>query len=181
MSESPQEPSSIRRAAFGVLMDAETVVGMYEYLAERGVRIWIDGGWCVDALLGRQTREHPDLDVALDRKDEEEFAEHMKGLGYTRRRDGDDTAWNYVLTDGRGRHVDVHVFEYDESGKNAYGIAYPYGSLTGQGRINGHAVDCVAPEWMFAFKTAYAPEERDLKDVHALSEKFGFEIPPTHR
>ncbi len=162
-------------------MDAATVSGIYSYLAERGVRIWIDGGWCVDALLGRQTREHPDLDVAIDHKDEEEFIEQMKGLGYARRPGGGDTAWNYVLTDGGGRGVDVHVFEYDESGKNVYGIEYPHGSLTGQGEIDGHIVDCVAPEWMFAFKTAYAPEERDLKDVHALSEAFGFEIPPTHR
>ncbi|OPG11236.1 nucleotidyltransferase domain-containing protein [Microbispora sp. GKU 823] len=161
-------------------MDAETVSGIYGYLAARGVKIWIDGGWCVDALLGKQTRGHPDLDVAIDHKDEEKFIEQMKGLGYTKRRDGGDTAWNYVLTDGRGRGIDVHVFEYDESGKNIYGIEYPYGSLTGQGEINGHTVDCVAPEWMFAFKTAYAPEEKDRKDVHALGEKFGFEIPPTH-
>ncbi len=162
-------------------MDGETVTGIYAYLAERGVKIWIDGGWCVDALLGRQTREHPDLDLALERKDEEEFVEHMKGLGYAKRRDGCDTAWNYVLTDDRGRSVDVHVFEYDDSGRNVYGIAYPYGSLTGQGRINGHAVDCVAPQWMFAFKTAYSPAEKDREDVHALSEAFGFEVPPTHR
>ncbi|MEV7805814.1 hypothetical protein AB0O28_22985 [Microbispora sp. NPDC088329] len=162
-------------------MDAATVSGIYRHLAGNGVRIWIDGGWCVDALLGEQTREHPDLDVALDRKDEERFIEHMKGLGYTRRRDDSDSAWNYVVTDDRGRGIDVHVFEYDESGRIVYGVAYPYGSLTGQGVINGHAVDCVAPEWMFAFKTAYPPAEKDLKDVHALSETFGFAIPPTHR
>ncbi|MEU8275619.1 nucleotidyltransferase domain-containing protein [Microbispora bryophytorum] len=162
-------------------MDAETVCGIYDYLAEREVRIWIDGGWCVDALLGKQTREHPDLDVAVDHKDEVEFAALMQGLGYTKRRDGDDTAWNYVLTDGRGRSVDVHVFEYDESGKNVYGIAYPYGSLTGLGTIDGRAVGCVAPEWMFTFKTAYTPQDKDREDVHALGERFGFEIPPSHR
>ncbi|MEN3536007.1 hypothetical protein AAH991_12895 [Microbispora sp. ZYX-F-249] len=162
-------------------MDAETVCGIYGYLAERGVKIWIDGGWCVDALLGRQTRRHPDLDVALGREDEERFVEHMASLGYTRRHDGDDTAWNYVLTDDRGHSVDVHVFEYDQSGRNVYGIAYPHGSLTGEGTIDGRTVACVAPEWMFAFKTAYAPADKDLADVRALSEAFGFEIPPTHR
>ncbi|WP_405394338.1 nucleotidyltransferase domain-containing protein [Microbispora hainanensis] len=162
-------------------MDAETVCRIYEHLAERGVKVWIDGGWCVDALLGRQTRDHPDLDLAVDRRDEEDFAGHMRGLGYVKRRDGDDTAWNYVLTDGRGHSVDVHVFEYDEAGNHVYGIAYPYGSLTGQGTINGHTVDCVAPEWMLAFKTAYPPQEKDRRDVRALGETFGFEIPPAHR
>ncbi|MFG1861146.1 nucleotidyltransferase domain-containing protein [Microbispora bryophytorum] len=85
-------------------MDAEAVCGIYDYLAERGVRIWIDGGWCVDALLGRQTRQHPDLDVAVDHKDEVEFAALMQGLG-----------------------------------------------------------------------------DKDREDVHALGEKFGFEIPPSRR
>ncbi|WP_220504388.1 nucleotidyltransferase domain-containing protein [Microbispora sp. H13382] len=181
MTEAPQEPSSSRRAALGVSTDAETVSGIYGYLAERGVKIWIDGGWCVDALLGRQTREHPDLDVALAREDEERFIEHMTDLGYTKRRDDNDTAWNYVVTDDRGRRVDVHVFEYDETGRNVYGIEYPHGSLTGEGTIDGRTVACVAPEWMFAFKTAYPPAEKDLEDVRALSETFGFEIPPTHR
>ncbi|WP_218125995.1 nucleotidyltransferase domain-containing protein [Sinosporangium album] len=30
-------------------------------LAAESVPNWIDGGWCVDALLGKQTREHADL------------------------------------------------------------------------------------------------------------------------
>lgn len=31
-----------------------------------GLRTWVAGGWGVDALLGRQTRVHRDLDLALD-------------------------------------------------------------------------------------------------------------------
>ena len=32
-------------------------------LADAGVRFWLAGGWGVDALAGRQTRSHRDLDV----------------------------------------------------------------------------------------------------------------------
>jgi hypothetical protein len=36
-------------------------------LADRArARLWIDGGWGVDALLGSQTREHGDLDVVIE-------------------------------------------------------------------------------------------------------------------
>jgi len=42
-------------------------------------------------------------------------------------------------------------------------------------------VRCVGPEWMFKFKTAYTPREKDLQDVQALAAKYGFEIPATHR
>lgn len=34
---------------------------------------------------------------------------------------------------------------------------------------------------MFRFKTAYTPEDKDLEDVRALGERYGFEVPATHR
>jgi lincosamide nucleotidyltransferase A/C/D/E len=43
--------------------------------------------------------------------------------------------------------------------------------------INGQKVNCIAPEFMFQFKTWYEPKEKDLHDVRILSEKFGFELP----
>ncbi|HEX6737122.1 MAG TPA: aminoglycoside nucleotidyltransferase, partial [Vicinamibacteria bacterium] len=46
-------------------MRAEEVVALYALLAERGVRVWVDGGWGVDALLGEQTRPHKDLDALV--------------------------------------------------------------------------------------------------------------------
>jgi Aminoglycoside-2''-adenylyltransferase len=30
---------------------------------------WIAGGWAIDLFLGRQTREHEDLDVLILRRD----------------------------------------------------------------------------------------------------------------
>jgi lincosamide nucleotidyltransferase A/C/D/E len=85
-----------------------------------------------------------------------------------------------VLSDGRCS-VDVHVFAYDASGKNVYGIEYPFGSLTGTGEIDGIKVSCVAPEWMFRFKTAYTPTAKDVADVTALANHFGFAIPDNSR
>jgi lincosamide nucleotidyltransferase A/C/D/E len=81
----------------------------------------------------------------------------------------------YFMKDESGHAVDVHVFEYDDNGKNIYGVMYPFGSLTGKGVIDGQEVDCVSPEWMFKFKTSYEP--KDNQDVWALSEKFGFDLP----
>ncbi|RAG83146.1 hypothetical protein DN069_23880 [Streptacidiphilus pinicola] len=83
-------------------MEVAEVLGVYAGLAEAGVVVWVDGGWCVDAL-------------------------------------------------------------------------------TGTGVLVERTVRCVAPEWMFRFKTAYPPAEKDLWDVRALAEQYGSEIPATHR
>lgn len=160
-------------------MDSKEVIRTYNSLAENGITTWIDGGWCIDALLGEQTREHPDLDIAVDHKKANMLKTLLEDWGFKEEIRSDTSDWNYAMRNDK-KLIDVHVFEYDESGKNIYGIEYPYGSLTGTGKLDGQTVRCVSPEWMFKFKTAYEPKEKDLKDVHALATKFGFEIPQTH-
>ena len=57
------------QSADGVGLTSDDVVRLYQGLQAQGIRVWLDGGWCVDALLGRQTREHTDLDLAVERRD----------------------------------------------------------------------------------------------------------------
>jgi hypothetical protein len=47
-------------------MKPEDIVELYRALDQAGVAIWIDGGWAVDAVVGRQTRSHNDLDIAVE-------------------------------------------------------------------------------------------------------------------
>ena len=46
-------------------MGADEVVRLVTLLEARDVAVWLDGGWGVDALLERQTREHDDLDLVV--------------------------------------------------------------------------------------------------------------------
>jgi lincosamide nucleotidyltransferase A/C/D/E len=160
-------------------MTAQDVVRIYQLLAARGIEVWVDGGFCVDALVGRATREHSDLDIAVERGGVDALCAALANDGLSRLPRKDSSAWSFVLGDGR-RNVDVHVFAYDEAGKHLYGIEYPFGSLTGTGEIDGIKVACVAPQWMFRFKTDYAPTAKDIADVAALADRFGFSIPDTH-
>lgn len=50
-------------------MSAEDAIELYNLFRSHGITVWIDGGWGVDALLGRQTRHHEDLDIALRHSD----------------------------------------------------------------------------------------------------------------
>jgi lincosamide nucleotidyltransferase A/C/D/E len=150
-------------------------------VCRRRITVWLDGGWCVDALVGRQTRPHADLDIAVARADEDRLRAWLRAGGYVEVGRPGATPANFVLGDVSGRQVDVHVFEFAEDGRLRYGITYPKESLTGHAELNGLPVRCVAAEWMFRFKTAYPPAPKDVADVRALHEKFGFPVPPGHR
>jgi lincosamide nucleotidyltransferase A/C/D/E len=51
-------------------MELGEVLGVLADLTEAGCSVWVAGGWGVDALVGRQTRSHRDLDLALDADNE---------------------------------------------------------------------------------------------------------------
>ena len=61
------------------MMREEDAAGLLDALAERGIDVRLDGGWGVDALLGRQTREHNDLDLFSERRDEDARARLRAG------------------------------------------------------------------------------------------------------
>ncbi len=46
-------------------MTAEDVIDLLAALDAGGLAYWVDGGWGLDALLGRQTRTHRDLDLGV--------------------------------------------------------------------------------------------------------------------
>jgi|GEM_PF-1016563 len=158
-------------------MTSENVLDLYNRFQENGIVVWIDGGWGVDALLGRQTREHEDLDIAAQRKDNARLRRLFENEGYKEEKRFDSSEFMYVMKSEAGKSVDIHAFEYDENGKNIYGIAYPFGSLTGLGIINEQKVNCIDQKFMLQFKTGYEPKEKDIQDVQALCEHFGFELP----
>lgn len=50
-------------------MTADDVLEIIGRLDAAGVRWWVHGGWGMDALLGKETRPHDDLDLAVPRAD----------------------------------------------------------------------------------------------------------------
>lgn len=57
-------------------IDLHEVVRIFQPL---GVRWWIAGGWALDLHLGRQTREHEDMDVGILRLDHLAVQEQLVG------------------------------------------------------------------------------------------------------
>ena len=153
-----------------------------------GVPYRLDGGWGVDALVGRETRAHEDLDVVVGSEDAAWAEDALAPLGFAH--DASVTPGlpaRRVLRDARARQVDLHPVAFDEAGNawqnlggGEWGL-YPAEGLRGEGRIRGRAVPCVTAELQLRHHLGYEPDERDRHDVRLLSELLGREPPPPYR
>jgi len=157
-------------------------IDLYKKINNLGIDIWIDGGWGVDALLGKQTRFHEDLDVVVQEKDVAKLRDHLERDGYIDIARDDTQAWNFVLGKDGIKLVDVHVIKFDEDGNGIYGSAkngdvYPVKSLMGQGHIGKEKVKCLTASFQVESRSGYKTSEIDYRNVRALCEKFEIELP----
>jgi lincosamide nucleotidyltransferase A/C/D/E len=164
-------------------MPSETTCTLVAALQEHSVAACVGGGWAIDALVGRQTREHSDLDLWVEASDLEglfvAFAE--QGVDRIHPWPG-DRPWNFVLHDGRTRRVDLHLYETRADGRLHYGsVTSPFifdgDDVAGRGRIAGHEVRCERPEFALRNHTGYPVREIDRHDVSVLCEHVGLPLP----
>ncbi len=164
------------------LMVADDVLAIYNLLESKGIKIWLDGGWAVDAQLGVQTRRHNDVDIAIETSDVTEFRQIMAEHGYKHVPRTGDKPENFVLGDDKGHEIDTHVFVWDEHSNGIYGPAenndmWPAASLLSMGNINGQPVRATSPECLVQFHTGYEVDADDWHDVQLLCGKYDLEIP----
>ena len=163
-------------------MAADEVCSFLDLMEAHGIRVWLDGGWAVDACLGSQTRRHGDLDIVIEERDVPVAVAALQRRGYASVARPDTRAWNFVLGDDAGHQIDFHVIVLDEHGRGVYGPpengeSYPAESLIGKGSVKGRTMDCITPEWLVRFHTGYRVDATDWADVLALCERFGIPVP----
>jgi lincosamide nucleotidyltransferase A/C/D/E len=135
------------------------------------VRHWVAGGWGVAALTGRQTRDHRDLDLAVDARDLSPCLEALERLGY-----GVETDWIPVRVELRApgeRWVDVHPVTFDPTGHGRQSdlggghFDYPPTAFA-EGSIGGRPVHCLSVEQQRQFRSEYKHRPQDLHDLADL-------------
>ena len=181
---------------------AEDVVDLYSGLLARGVRLWVDGGWGIDALVERQTRPHKDLDALVAFEDLPALARFLSGRGFAlkevweenrwapfpeppaligRERPAVEAATAFVLKDGSGRELDIHVVRFDERGRGTPAweshLVFPPEAFAGVGMVGGTKVRCLSAEMQMRAHTGYALKESDVHDLRLLHERFGIAYP----
>ncbi|QKW24693.1 amino acid transporter [Kitasatospora sp. NA04385] len=163
-------------------MNESDVLDVLDLLDEAGVAAWVDGGWGVDALLGRTTRPHGDLDlvVLLDQLDA--VREALAGAGFTEvLRDWLPTS--LAVADGAGREIDLHpvVGSLREGGQQLLpdGQRFHYPAPV-TGTIGGRPVPCVDAATQVQCHLGYEPTDKDRRDMERLHAGTGVELPPDY-
>ena len=164
-------------------MSAARVRELYQLLAAEGLRCWIVGGWGIDALLGRQTREHKDLDVLLIRSEHLRAWQLLHTAGFTLEyrweENQDDTTGcpegtalptAYVLTDSEGGQVDIHVLREDLSPMWITDRAPEAGALDASGMIDGVRVACMSASMQRIAHSGYELPEYQRRDLQWLDQ-----------
>ena len=80
----------------------------------------------MDALLGRQTRIHDDLDMAIQHKDVPLLCVLLKERGYVDVPRNDTWECNFVLGDDWWHLIDVHSYTFDSDGNCVFRVKYPF-------------------------------------------------------
>ncbi|HEX7303439.1 nucleotidyltransferase domain-containing protein [Lentzea sp.] len=153
-------------------MTAEDVLEILRVLAGDGV--WVGGGWGVDALVGRQTRPHADLDLVHREEHEPRILAKLAELGFV-----ETLSWRpvrFVLTGPGGREIDLHPLRFAEDGSAEQSsltpgepFRYPASCFV-TGTVLGTSVPCLSRDQQLRFHQGYEPRERDLHDLALLGD-----------
>lgn len=159
--------------------DACWIIGLS---AGAGIGVYLDGGWGVDALVGRETRAHNDIDLFVQRGDYQRFVDIIADEGFSEVAASFTTEDHTVWQDEAGRIVDLHCFDFAENGDILYqGDRFPGEVFSGRGRIGEVEVSCIDPESQLLFHLGYQHDEHDAHDVMLLCREYGFDVPEEYR
>ena len=172
----------------------EDVVHLCQLFSSHAIRVWLCGGWGIDALLGEPTRTHKDLDVLMLVDDVNRMCELLSRDKYDLKEIWSENLWTldqvgvktataFVLRDQAGRELDAHAMRLDPYGNGVPAWDVPLGfiftakDLSGTGLVNGYPVACQSAENQMACHTGYDLPDHQWGDLDRLHEKYGVEFP----
>jgi lincosamide nucleotidyltransferase A/C/D/E len=177
---------------------AKSVVQIFRLLEESGVPVWLDGGWGIDALLKRETREHRDLDLIVPAECLNAAELVLGDVGFLKDDHHTEMPARFVLRNSDEFQIDLHpvtfkpdgsaehlYFVEDADAKNLYPFVHSAAGLSGVGMINGRIVRCTtaAEQIRQRVERRYSPWAQarirangvsaDLEDIISLQQEFG--------
>lgn len=155
--------------------DAIEIIYLFQ---SKGIGIYLDGGWGIDALVGFESRAHNDIDIFIEQQNKDYAVKLLMNHRYSEKVMEYTTLDHTVWQDDKERIIDLHIFSLNSKDDFVFeGATYPKEVLSGKGRIGGLEVDCITPEWQIIFHSGYELDDNDIKDVLLLCNRFNIGVP----
>lgn len=154
-------------------MELDEVLAVLHALESTETRVWVAGGWGVDALVGRATREHRDLDILVDAERLEECLSLLAARGYAVETNCLPVRVEVCAAD-RG-WVDVHPVRLAtdgsgvQAGPDGTRFDYPLDCFA-TGSLAGREVPCLTAAHQRLLHTGYEPRPEDIHDLRLLGK-----------
>lgn len=149
----------------------EDLITVITLLENEGITYWIDGGWGVDILAGKQTRDHRDIDINFDSQYTETLLNLLKAYGYEI-----STDWRPVrieLYSEQYGYLDIHPFVLNDDGTakqaSIEGGWYEFENiLFGTATFEGKTIPCISVQGQKLFHSGYDLRDKDKHDMLIL-------------
>ncbi|HVA02345.1 MAG TPA: hypothetical protein VMU64_01250 [Acidimicrobiales bacterium] len=173
-------------------MKATDVLGVLGALEAQEVPHYVAGGWGVDALLGRQSRSHDDLDVAIDDYENEakRAIDALEPLGFRLVSATEQRAWMprlSILDDGAGHRVElvsldwrILAREFGQSGSDGSAHEAFEHLVYTEGTLGGQRVPCLSAEVQLLYHIGFELSPTLQHDVSLLRDELGASLPDPH-
>ena len=154
---------------------SDEVLDLLAALTAAGVRCWLAGGWGIDALVGRQTRAHRDLDLVVDGADTATALAVLHDRGFAHVRPA-ATGADHFVPGGLLPHrhllqradlltVDFHRLDADgRAALTAVGDAFSVGAL------DGVPVGCMSVAAQRALHEGFSLSAKHRTDLRLLDQ-----------
>lgn len=155
--------------------DAIEIISLFQ---SKGIVIYLDGGWGVDALVGFESRAHNDIDIFIEQQNKDYAVKLLMNHRYSEKVMEYTTLDHTVWQDDKERIIDLHIFSLNSKDDFVFeGASYPKEIFSGKGRIGDLEVNCITPEWQIIFHSGYELDDNDIKDVLLLCNRFNIGVP----
>ncbi len=153
------------------IADKESLNYVLDLLENLNIKYWVDGGWGVDILTGKQNRDHRDIDIDFDSRFEEVLLDTLKNTGYIITTDWSPS--RIELHHPELGYLDIHPFIINEDGSakqaDPNGGWYHFkAEWFSSSLFEGRLIPCISAEALKLFHSGYELRETDHIDIKNL-------------
>jgi len=154
---------------------------LFDLFDRLAVPFYLDGGWGIDCLLGRQTRPHRDVDIFIEEQHAAVLLPALGELGYREIPTPYTTPAHGEYQNPAGAIIDLHRMQVTPHGLLYEGELFPGDTFGGRGRLLGRTLCCTRADYQLLFHQGYAIDDNDRLDVHHLCAAFDLPLPESYQ